>query len=54
MHGLLSATTAGTSSTTTATRGLAARFDFGAHDALMAAFPFAHELLFEATLTGPR
>src|SRR5262249_7165974 len=33
-----------------ATRG--ARFDFAAHDALMAAFPFAHELRFEATLTG--
>src|SRR5947207_8610152 len=32
---------------------LAARFDFGAHDALMAVFPFAHELLVEATLAGP-
>jgi aldose 1-epimerase len=32
---------------------LAARFDFGAHAALMAAFPFAHQLRFEATLTGP-
>ena len=32
--------------------GLAARFDFGAHEALMAAFPFAHELLFDATLAG--
>jgi galactose mutarotase-like enzyme len=32
---------------------LAARFDFGAHDKLMAAFPFAHELGFEATLMGP-
>jgi aldose 1-epimerase len=32
---------------------LAARFDFAAHDELMAAFPFAHEVLFEATLTGP-
>jgi galactose mutarotase-like enzyme len=31
---------------------LAARFDFGAHEALMAAFPFAHELRFEASLTG--
>jgi len=31
---------------------LTARFDFGAHDALMAAFPFAHELRFEASLTG--
>jgi aldose 1-epimerase len=32
---------------------LAARFDFAAHDDLMAAFPFAHALLFEATLAGP-
>jgi galactose mutarotase-like enzyme len=32
---------------------LAARFDFAAHESLMAAFPFAHELRFEATLTGP-
>jgi aldose 1-epimerase len=32
---------------------LAARFDFGAHAALMATFPFAHQLRFEATLTGP-
>ena len=29
------------------------RFDFAAHDDLMAAFPFAHELVFEAELTGP-
>jgi aldose 1-epimerase len=29
---------------------LAARFDFSAHDELMAAFPFPHELLLEATL----
>jgi aldose 1-epimerase len=32
---------------------LAASFDFAAHEALMAAFPFAHQLRFEATLTGP-
>jgi aldose 1-epimerase len=32
---------------------LAAGFDFAAHDALMAAFPFAHRLRFEATLLGP-
>jgi aldose 1-epimerase len=32
---------------------LAARFDFAAHEELMAAFPFAHELRFEATLVGP-
>jgi aldose 1-epimerase len=31
---------------------LAARFDFAAHDELMVAFPFAHEVLFEATLAG--
>ena len=33
---------------------LAARFDFAAHAALVAAFPFAHELRFEAALAGPR
>jgi aldose 1-epimerase len=32
---------------------LAARFEFAAHEALMAAFPFAHQLRFDATLTGP-
>ena len=34
--------------------GLCSRrsFDFGAHDELMAAFPFPHELLLEATLAG--
>ena len=31
---------------------LAASFDYGAHDELMAAFPFPHELLLEATLVG--
>ncbi|MGH2964111.1 MAG: aldose 1-epimerase [Solirubrobacterales bacterium] len=31
---------------------LAASFDFGAHEQLMAAFPFPHELLFEARLSG--
>jgi len=31
---------------------LAARFDFTAHEALMAAFPFAHRLRFKAALTG--
>jgi aldose 1-epimerase len=31
---------------------LAARFDWGAHRALMAAFPFAHELRIEVTLDG--
>jgi galactose mutarotase-like enzyme len=33
---------------------LAARFHFAAHDALMAAFPFAHELRMEASLAGAR
>ena len=33
---------------------LAARFDFAAHDALMAAFPFAHEIRLEASLSGTR
>ena len=32
---------------------LAARFDFAAHEDLVAAFPFPHEVLFEATLQGP-
>jgi aldose 1-epimerase len=32
---------------------LAARFDFAAHEALMAAFPFAHVLRMEAALLGP-
>ncbi|MQA76044.1 MAG: aldose 1-epimerase, partial [Solirubrobacterales bacterium] len=32
---------------------LEASFDFGAHDELMAAFPFAHEILYEARLGGP-
>jgi aldose 1-epimerase len=31
---------------------LAARFDFSAQEALMAAFPFAHDLRIEASLTG--
>jgi aldose 1-epimerase len=31
---------------------LTARFDFAADEELMAAFPFAHELVFEATLVG--
>lgn len=31
---------------------LAASFDFSAQEPLMEAFPFAHELLFEATLSG--
>ena len=33
---------------------LGARFDFAAHEALIAAFPFAHELRVEAALAGPR
>jgi galactose mutarotase-like enzyme len=32
---------------------LAASFDFAAHDALIAAFPFPHRIDFEATLAGP-
>ncbi len=31
---------------------VAARFDFSAHDELMAGFPFPHDLLLEATLEG--
>jgi aldose 1-epimerase len=32
---------------------LVARFDLAAHDDLVAAFPFPHELRYEATLRGP-
>jgi aldose 1-epimerase len=56
MHGLLSAATGwevqGHEATPDGAR-LAARFDFAARDDLMAAFPFAHELVFEAELAGP-
>jgi galactose mutarotase-like enzyme len=51
MHGLLSAVQ-GWEVEGHDEASLGARFDFGAHDALMAAFPFAHELRFEAALTG--
>jgi galactose mutarotase-like enzyme len=51
MHGLLSAAT-GWQVERHDDTGLAARFDFGADDKLMAAYPFAHELLFEAALEG--
>ena len=56
MHGLLSAATGWEVERHEALADgalLAARFDFAAHDELMAAFPFAHALLFEATLAGP-
>jgi galactose mutarotase-like enzyme len=49
MHGLLSAA-AGWQVERDDGAALAARFDFGADDKLMAAFPFAHDVLFEATL----
>jgi len=51
MHGLLSAVEGWEVRDHDESR-LSARFDFGSHDALMAAFPFAHELRFEATLAG--
>jgi aldose 1-epimerase len=56
MHGLLTAAAGWEVERHEATpdgAALGARFDFAAHHALMAAFPFAHEVLFEATLTGP-
>jgi galactose mutarotase-like enzyme len=56
MHGLLSAATGWELHANEATPDgarLAARFDYAAHDDLLAAFPFAHELLFEAELAGP-
>jgi len=57
MHGLLSAATGWEVERHEALADgalLAARFDFAAHEALLAAFPFAHELRFEAALDGPR
>jgi len=51
MHGLLSGVE-GWQVTQHDEATLRARFDFSAHDALIAAFPFAHELRYEATLTG--
>jgi len=51
MHGLLSAAH-GWRVERQDRASLAARFDFAAQATLMAAFPFAHELLFEAELTG--
>jgi aldose 1-epimerase len=56
MHGLLSAATGWSIVRHEATADgavLTARFDFTAHDDLMSAFPFAHELLLDATLDGP-
>src|SRR6185312_8399440 len=53
MHGLLSAVD-GWQVEDHDDATLTARFDFAAHDALMAAFPFAHELRYEAALTGAR
>ncbi len=52
MHGLLSAAT-GWEVVRHDDAGLAATFDFAAHDALIAAFPFPHRLDYEATLAGP-
>jgi len=51
MHGLLSAVDGWQVEDHDDTT-LRARFDFGAHEQLIAAFPFAHELRFEAALTG--
>ena len=51
MHGLLSAA-AGWQVEHHDETTLRARFDFGADEKLMAAYPFAHEVLFEAALTG--
>ena len=51
MHGLLSAAEGWDVEHHDET-SLSARFDFAAHEKLMAAFPFAHELRMEASLTG--
>ena len=53
MHGLLSAARGWEVDHHEAT-DLVARFDFAAHDDLMATFPFAHELTFHAALDGAR
>jgi galactose mutarotase-like enzyme len=53
IHGLLAAASGWTVERHEDSDGggvLAARFDFAAHDELMAMFPFAHELLLEAVL----
>ena len=52
MHGLLTAATGWRIEHHEPAR-LAARFDFTAHGAMLAAFPFPHELVLEATLRGP-
>jgi aldose 1-epimerase len=51
MHGLLSAVAGWEPVEVSATR-IAAVFDFAAHEALVAAFPFPHELRLEATLSA--
>jgi len=56
MHGLLSAAAGWRVERHEATGDgavLTSRFDFAADDVLMAAFPFAHELVLEVTLSGP-
>ena len=56
MHGLLAATVGWRVNRHEATEdggALAASFDFAEHRELMAAFPFPHEVLFEAILRGP-
>jgi galactose mutarotase-like enzyme len=56
MHGLLSAARGWRVERHEATADgavLTSRFDFSADQPLMAAFPFAHELVLEATLSGP-
>src|SRR6185312_8527139 len=51
MHGLLSGVE-GWEVVRQDDAALAATFDFAAHDALIAAFPFPHRIDFEATLAG--
>ena len=56
MHGLLAAAVGWRVDRHEATEDggvLAASFDFAGHRELMAAFPFPHEVLFEANLRGP-
>lgn len=56
MHGLLTAASGWRVERHEATSDgavLAACFDFAAHEALIAAFPFAHQLRVEVALTGP-
>lgn len=52
IHGVLAASRLWEAPPTSDAARLRARLDFGAHPELLAAFPFAHELVIEASLAG--